>query len=68
MLIVGAGAETTAASLGVITFHLLDNPEILKRLREELEVALPDSDKPVKLKELEQLPYLVFGLSLRRLC
>ncbi|KAI9774497.1 MAG: hypothetical protein M1839_001685 [Geoglossum umbratile] len=60
--IVSAGAETTAATLGVITFFLLDNPEILKKLKKELEVAMPDLEKPAKWRELEQLPYLTLYL------
>jgi cytochrome P450 len=63
--IVSAGAETTAATLGVITFFVLNNPEILKKLKKELEVAMPDLEKPVKWRELEQLPYLVCSRSLR---
>ncbi|KAI9783704.1 MAG: hypothetical protein M1839_003552 [Geoglossum umbratile] len=57
--LVSAGSETTTNTLGVITFHLLDNPGILKRLKKELGEAMPDLDKQVKWSELEQLPYLV---------
>jgi cytochrome P450 len=56
-VIVGAGTETTANTLTITTFHLLDNPEKLKRLRSELETVMPDPSSPAKLQELEQLPY-----------
>lgn len=40
--LVGAGVETTKWALTVASFHLLNNPPILARLREELAVAIPD--------------------------
>jgi len=45
--------------LTVIHFHLLDNPDILEKLRKELEDAIPDKFEAVKLSVVEQLPYLV---------
>ena len=53
-----AGTETTAWSLSVIQYHLLNNPSILRKLKAELEVAMPDLEAPVYIKEVEQLPYL----------
>lgn len=35
--VVGAGAETTAAAMAVVTYHLLRRPGLLARLRAELE-------------------------------
>ena len=58
-LIIGAGTDTVANALTVTTFHVLNNQEILARLRMELEDAIPDRDGPVKLLIVEQLPYLV---------
>ncbi|KAM3081124.1 hypothetical protein ACMFMG_005080 [Clarireedia jacksonii] len=49
--VVGAGTETTAWTLSVLTLHVLSNPAILTKLREEMK------DKN-EWKELEQLPYL----------
>ncbi|RDL41592.1 Cytochrome P450 [Venustampulla echinocandica] len=57
-LIVGAGADTTANVLTVTTFHLLNNPDIPLKLREELENATPDPYEPLKLATAEPLPYL----------
>lgn len=54
-----AGTETTAWTLSVITFYLLSNPNILQKLREELQTAMPDTSTPVTSKHWEQLPYLV---------
>ncbi|KAL8745471.1 MAG: hypothetical protein Q9190_002381 [Brigantiaea leucoxantha] len=56
--IVGAGIETTRAVMTLASFHILSQPEILKRLRQELEAAFPDLARPPTLTELERLPYL----------
>lgn len=55
----GAGADTTSNALTVIHFHLLDNPDILQKLRSELEDSIPDKSQPVDLGIAEKLPYLV---------
>jgi cytochrome P450 len=55
-----AGSETTGWALGVITFHVLENPDILFRLREELRIVVEDGDaKNTLTTELEKLPFLV---------
>lgn len=41
----------------MITSHLLSNPDILKKLKDELQAAFPDPDDNVLVK-LEILPYL----------
>lgn len=56
--IVGAGIETTKRALAVASFHILDNPAILTRLREELISAIPDPHTPPPLSVYEKLPYL----------
>ncbi|KAI1422714.1 trichodiene oxygenase [Xylaria sp. FL1777] len=48
-----AAFETTASVLRLVLFHVFSNPNILRRLRTEL-----DSIKTIELKTLEQLPYL----------
>ncbi|KAK3321818.1 cytochrome P450 monooxygenase-like protein, partial [Apodospora peruviana] len=50
-----AGTETTAATLTVITYHLLDNPAIYRRLMQDLQGLTPST---LKWTELEQRPYL----------
>ena len=56
--IVGAGQVTTAHYLKMTSFHLLANPEILKKLKTELVSAMPDLESLAQLQKLEQLPYL----------
>ena len=58
-VLVIAGAETTAWTLSVITFYLLSNPPMLRRLREELDQAAAESSEPATCTRLEKLPYLV---------
>ncbi|KAL4940581.1 hypothetical protein BDV06DRAFT_18342 [Aspergillus oleicola] len=62
-LLIGAGLTTTAWALSVGSFYLLDNPNVLARLREELDVAIPAYDPAnptagLEWTELEKLPYL----------
>jgi cytochrome P450 len=54
-VVVGAGADTTANALTITTFHVLDNPTILTKLRQELEKAMPDRFQPAKLSLVENL-------------
>lgn len=58
-IIVIAGTGTTAWALSVATFHLLNNPLILRRLREALAQAIPDVSAGFTLPQVEQIPYLV---------
>ena len=58
-VIIGAGSDTVANALTVATFHILDNPNVLKSLKKELENAMPDSKKEASLLVVENLPYLV---------
>lgn len=53
-LLVLAGTESTAKSLAVAHFHLLSNPDIMQRVRSELQ-TVPTS---ASWTELEQLPNL----------
>lgn len=57
--LMGAGSETTTHALEVICFHLLDNPDKLQKLLEELDRVNPDRKTSLPLCELEKLPYLV---------
>jgi cytochrome P450 family 110 len=52
--ILSAGHETTAVALGWALYELGQHPEILKKLRDELEAAGPDPDPGLLLT----LPYL----------
>jgi cytochrome P450 len=54
---VGAGLETVSGVLRLVLYHVFNNPEILQRLRTELQ-TLSSPDDFMDLKKLEQLPYL----------
>ncbi|KAL8993523.1 MAG: hypothetical protein Q9169_006281 [Polycauliona sp. 2 TL-2023] len=56
--LVGAGSQTVAHTLAVISYHLIANPDILSKLRDELAGALPIDGSMPKWSKLEQLPYL----------
>ena len=57
--LVGAGSETTAKSLSIITFYLLKDKTKLQRVRDEIHTVMPDATSLPSLKALEKLPYLV---------
>lgn len=57
-LMIGAGLETTAWALTTTSYHIINNPPILKKLRAELEEAIPDPAAQPDLVYLERLPYL----------
>ena len=39
-------------------YRILANPEVFRKLKQELEKALPDPNQPMTSSQLEQLPYL----------
>lgn len=55
-LIVGAGLITTSWALTVSSFHIINNPQIYQKLREELKMGGLTST--LDWHKLEQLPYL----------
>lgn len=56
--ILEAGIQSSASALRLILFHVYSNPEILERLRTELNSASIKPQDKVQVKALEQLPYL----------
>jgi cytochrome P450 len=56
--VTGAGIETSIRALSLASFHILANPAVLQRLREELITAIPTPEDPPSLDELGKLPYL----------
>jgi cytochrome P450 len=54
-----AGSDTTAYTLSVATFHILQNKEVLARLRAELKEASRDTRGMFIGRDLANLPYLV---------
>jgi cytochrome P450 len=61
-----AGTETTAWALSVLTFYLLSNPEVMAKLRTELNSAIPDVSARVAIRDLEKLSYLVCRATMNR--
>lgn len=57
-ILVQGGTLTTSWVLTLCTFHLLNQPDTLRQLRNELFKAIPDPHAVVPLAELEQLPHL----------
>lgn len=57
-MLVSAGVETTAWTISVTMFYLLNNKEVLNKLREELQGVWPDVSSPPDLATLESLPYM----------
>ena len=55
--LIGAGSVTTAHFLAVVTFHILYNPEIHTRLKDELVSIMPNQASSPSWTELEKLPY-----------
>lgn len=58
MSVIGAGFETTRWALTVSSYHIIANPAICKRLREELHSAIPDPKNIPTWGQLSQLPFL----------
>jgi cytochrome P450 len=56
--VVLAGQDTMAYTFAAITYHLLANAHILKKLRNELIGAIPNPDEPPTYAQVEHLPYL----------
>ncbi|KAF7928971.1 hypothetical protein EAE99_004715 [Botrytis elliptica] len=53
-IMVGAGGETTAQTLAVLFYHLLDNPKMLSRVKDEIGTLGDD----ITWGRLETLPFL----------
>lgn len=72
VLLVGAGQETVRATLTLITFWLLKNPDKMERVRNEILTIWPDLTERPSLPQLEKLPYLSAAIQegsfLSRLC
>ena len=57
-VIIGGGILTTSWALTVAGFHIVDKPEVFRKLRAELLQAIPDPMGPLDFVKLEKLPYL----------
>ena len=54
-----AGTDTVAAAMIVITWALLNNPQIMQKLKAELRTVMPRREDAVNWAGLEKLSYLV---------
>ena len=58
-IMMNAGSATTAIAMANVLYQLLKNPEIMKKLVEELDTALEDDEQPVvPYDRVKHLPYL----------
>ncbi|KIP10238.1 hypothetical protein PHLGIDRAFT_115687 [Phlebiopsis gigantea 11061_1 CR5-6] len=57
-----AGTDTTSDALTFGVVHILDNPAVYARLRQEVTDAWPQVDQPPALETLERLPYLTAAI------
>jgi cytochrome P450 len=58
IVLIGAGTETTANTLATLTYHILANPDIVRKLKAELAEAIPDVEALPESTRVEALPYL----------
>ena len=58
-VLMAAGSDTTSRALTYGLYHLVVNPHILKRLREDLLTVMPELNSKPALKVLEELPFFV---------
>jgi cytochrome P450 len=58
-LLLGAGTETTARAISLSMFHLINNKDMLIKLREELRTVMETPTSKASWTQLEKLPYLV---------
>ncbi|KAL4982116.1 cytochrome P450 [Aspergillus falconensis] len=58
LVLFAAGTETTATTLGVALFHILNDRSIHQKLRRELDQELPTPQTKATWRQLEKLPYL----------
>ena len=59
LVLFAAGTETTATTLSIALFYILNDKSVHSKLREELDQAIPTAHHPTTWRELEKLPYLV---------
>jgi len=53
-----AGSDTTSNTACALLYHCLRNPEVIRKLQQELDAALPDPDAVPMFSQVRDLPYL----------
>lgn len=56
--ILTAAADTSGHAMAIITYYIVSNPEIYRRLNAELKATFPDRTADLNYLSLEKLPYL----------
>lgn len=51
-----AGSDTTSNTMCALLYHVLKHPEVLVRLREELDVTIPDRQDVPTFSQVKELP------------
>jgi cytochrome P450 len=59
LVLFAAGTETTATTLSVAIFYILNDKSVLRNLRNELDQIMPSPQDSPAWRHLEKLPYLV---------
>jgi cytochrome P450 len=62
--LMSAGTDAPSQVLTITMFHILRNPDITRRLKEELASAMPDPWADASWSAMEQLKYLVISLAI----
>ncbi|KAF9039634.1 cytochrome P450 [Hymenopellis radicata] len=58
LVLLVAGTDTSSNAMSIGFFHLVSNPEAMKKLQAELQAAWPEKDTPFSYEMAEKLPYL----------
>ncbi|KAK7454005.1 hypothetical protein VKT23_011516 [Stygiomarasmius scandens] len=58
LILTQAGSDTVGNTCYLATFYILNDPEVYRKLKEELKRAWPDKDARIGMEVLEKLPYL----------
>jgi cytochrome P450 len=57
-----AGTDAPSQTIAITMFHILNNPRIYQRLKNELFAAISDITTAPSLDQLEKISYLASGL------
>lgn len=51
-----AGSDTTSNTMCALLYHVLKHPEVLQKLRKELDATMPDSQDVPTFSQVKDLP------------
>jgi hypothetical protein len=58
IVMIVAGTDTTASTLALSLHHLLQQPEVYRKLQDEIRTVMPTLDSRPPIEELDSLPFL----------